>query len=344
MCGITPARAAGVTPGRTAGRAWQGRFTARWLGTDLILLRADSSSWPSPGNVLVVLDSDGAALIDCGFGTADGLEALSGALGSIGVDLDAVHTVLCTHPHTDHAGAAAALVDGRRLLVPAGAKAVLDDPALVAASILPSAVRELAPWLADLDIDGHFRSDCGAAPLPAGGQVHEVCGGEVVRLGKYAWTAVPAPGHDAHLMCYWEERTGMLVYSDLLSTRGTAIPWYAPGGGGTRAYLGSLRRVAGLRAGLGISGHGGLLEGTDAVRASVTATAGQITARTDRITALLAQGPVSFADLERCVYPPAVHQVIPWASSVAAVHLLEALEAGTARPAGDGFLAAGSRR
>lgn len=331
----------GPTPVRSLGRPWHGRFAVRWLAPDLVLLRADSASWPSPGNVLVVLDSAGAALIDCGFGTENGLEALAAGLESAGLHLDSVHTVLCTHPHTDHAGAAAALAAGRTLLVPAGSRPVLDDPALVARSILPSVVLDFAPWLAALDVDGHFRHDCGAAALPAGQAVREVRDGEVIKLGAYAWTAVATPGHDAHLMCYWEQRTGMFVYSDLLSTRGTAIPWYAPGGGGTGAYLASLRRVADLDAVLGISGHGGLLEGADAVTASVAATARQIAARTERMTAMLAQGPVTFSDLERCVYPPVVHDVIPWASSVAAVHLLEALESGTARSADGGFQLSG---
>jgi glyoxylase-like metal-dependent hydrolase (beta-lactamase superfamily II) len=249
---------------------------------------------------------------------------------------------VCTHPHTDHAGAAAALAagadgtGGRRLLVPAGSRPALADPALVAASILPPQTVAFAPWLAGLDVDAHFRADCGATPLPPTQAADEVHDGDVIRLGRYQWTAVATPGHDAHLLCYHERGTGMFVYSDLLSTRGTAIPWYAPGGGGSLAYLDSLRRVAGLDPVLGISGHGGLLEGRDTVAASVRATAGHITGRTERIAAMLAQGPATFAELERCVYPPAVHEVIPWASSVAAVHLLEALDAGQAEPAGDG--------
>jgi glyoxylase-like metal-dependent hydrolase (beta-lactamase superfamily II) len=307
-----------------------------------MMLRADSTSWPSPGNVIVVLDDDGAALIDCGFGTDDGLEALEAGLKSLDRTLESVHTVLCTHPHIDHAGAAPALSAGRRVLIPAGAGAVLADPARIAGAVLPREVCDLAPWLAGFDVAGHFDLDCGATALPAGWQ--EIQPGEVIELGPYRWSAVLTPGHDAHLMCYWEPRTRMLVYSDLLATRGTVIPWYAPGGGGTGAYLASLRRVASLAAELGISGHGGVLAGADAVSASVDATARQITARTARMTAALAAGPVTFAELERCVYPPAVHDVIPWASSVAAVHLLEQLQSGAARRVDDGFLATGGSR
>lgn len=323
------------------GQPWRGRFDAEWLADDLVLLRADSSSWPSPGNVLVVLDGPGAALIDCGFGTASAVSALSAGLRSIGRSLSAVHTVLCTHPHTDHAGAVPALTGARRILVPAGSLPILHDPARGAEAILPTVVRELAPWLAELDLDQHFQDDCGATALSREHVVEEVQPSDEIRLGRYTWTAVSTPGHDAHLMCYWERRTAMLVYSDVLVTRGTAIPWYAPGGGGTRAYLDSLRAIEALQPSLGISGHGGLLDGASAVARSLQATERQITDRTQRIADALARGPATFAELERCVYPPAVHEVIPWASSVTAVHLIEALESGAATADDGNFVGTG---
>lgn len=95
-----------------------------------------------------------------------------------------------------------------------------------------------------------------------------------------------------------------------------------------------------LGAVLSTSGHGGLLERADAVAASA-ATAGQIAARTKRMTAMLGRGRVTFSDLERYVYPPVVHGVIPWAFR-ATVHLLEALQSGAARPAVDCFRLTGA--
>lgn len=332
MCG--PGPAPWTPPG-----PWRGRFEPLWIASDLVLLRAGRGPWPSPGNVLVVLDDAGAALVDCGFGTTDSLGALGDGLRAVGRDIASVHTVVCTHPHADHAGGLTALTPGCRALVPPGSAAPLRDPVAVAASILPGEVVELAPWLAGLDIIGHFRRDCGATPVPPGVDLIEMTAGQEVRLGRYTFTAVHTPGHDASLTCYWEPTLGMLVYSDLLVTRGTAIPWYAPGGGGTAAYRASLRRVAALEPRLGVSGHGELLTDSSQIAESIRDTDGQIVARTDRISAALADGPVTFAQLERCVYPPAVHDVIPWASSVAAVHLFEALESGTARPANGAFAA-----
>ncbi|MGH3632408.1 MAG: MBL fold metallo-hydrolase [Sciscionella sp.] len=334
MCGTGRGSAGSGGLGR-----WQGRLQAEWIADDLALLRSDSASWPSPGNVLVVLDGDGAALVDCGFGTNTAIAALADGMRRIGRPLSSVHTVVCTHPHTDHAGAMAPLACNRRLLIPAGSRPALDDPTVVADSILPLEVRELVPALRDFDADSHFRNECGASALPADSAVEELQPGEVFALGRYSWQAVATPGHDAHLMCYLERRTGMLVYSDLLVTKGTAIPWYAPSGGGPTAYRASLRRVAELSPRSGVSGHGRLLEGPMEVAAAIAATIDRLEQRDHRIEAALANGPVSFTDLERLIYPPVVHDVIPWASSVAATHLLQALESGRARRRDGAFVA-----
>ena len=90
---------------------------------------------------------------------------------------------------------------------------------------------DIFPGNAALDI---INEKTGEIYVESGQEITEVHDGDVIRLGSYEWTAVATPGHDAHLLCYHERRTGMFVYSDLLSTRGTAIPWYAPGGGGKR--------------------------------------------------------------------------------------------------------------
>jgi hypothetical protein len=151
--------------------------------------------------------------------------------------------------------------------------------------------------------------------------------------------AVATAGHDVHLMFYGERRSGMFAYAGLLSTRGTAIPWYAPVGGSTPGQpapgRGHGRRPRHLGP-WGPARENGRDGGYRHRRAD--------TALTARMTEILTRGPVTFSDLERCVYPPAVHDVIPWASSVTAVHLLEALESGTAQSAGAGFQLSGDPR
>lgn len=311
-------------------RTWTGSFTPRRIAAGLAVLLPDRTSWPAPANIVVVEDGDGVALIEAGLGTEHAVAALDRALGQLGWDLGAVHTLVCTHAHVDHAGGLAPLAHGRRLLIPAGSRAALDDPSVAASAILPGVVRRLTPALDEYDAGAHFTRDCGARGLPPDARVEEVRPGDVVGLGRYQWQAVATPGHEAHLLSFVEPSLRALAYSDLLVSRGTAIPWYAPGGGGTEAYLRGLAEVAGHHAELGLSGHGSVLPSGHDVRAAVDATADRIRERRHRIMSALRGGPVQFADLERLVYPPAVHEVIPWASSVAATHLVEALSEGWA--------------
>lgn len=310
------------------GRWWSGTFTERMLASDLAVLLPDRTSWPAPSNIIVVRDEDGLALIEAGLGTTHAVNELSRALERLGLHLEDVHTLICTHAHVDHAGGLAPLAEGRRVVIPATSRKMLEDPSLMAAAILPGEVTKLEPALREFDVDAHFRADCGASALPPDAAIEEIEAGEFLRLGHYEWEAIATPGHEAHLLSYFEHTRRALVYSDLLVSRGTAIPWYAPGGGGTEGYLRGLDAVSGKRAVVGLSGHGRLLESEDEVRAAVLATAERIVERRDRFVTALKQGPVTFRELERLIYPPVVHEVIPWASTVAATHLLEALAGG----------------
>src|ERR1700689_2239527 len=126
--------------------------------------------------------------------------------------------------------------------------------------------------------------------------------------------AVATPGHNAHVVFYGERRSSMFVYAGLLSTRGTAIPWYAPVGGGTPGQP-ALGRGHGRRPRHLGPWRPARENGRDGGHRHRRADAALIA----RMTEILARGPVTFSDLERCVYPSVVHDVIPRASSIAAV-------------------------
>src|SRR5215210_552450 len=57
-------------------------------------------------NAFLVRDRDGYLLFDCGADVAECSEALAGQLGTLGVPFDAIHTLLLSHGHGDHAGQA----------------------------------------------------------------------------------------------------------------------------------------------------------------------------------------------------------------------------------------------
>lgn len=320
MCGITQSSPAG--PFRA--RAGDLGFDAVAITDDIHVLRARSTYWPAPGNIVVVEDDDGVALIDCGFGTEEALDAVQAALRGLGLDLAAVHTVLVTHPHLDHAGGIGLLPEHVQVLGPARLGSLVADAAAASELIFPHVVRGLAVERADLDIVEHFRTDCGTAAGEV--KARELEPGEVVAVGRTRWTAVSTPGHESGMYSYFEPELGILVCSDVLTARGTAIPWYAPGGGGTKAYLAGLERIEGLEASLGIRGHGDIIHGGTDVAAVVADTADRIASRTRAVHGALRNGPLTFEQLEDQIYPARVYDVIPWASSVLATHLLEGLE------------------
>lgn len=335
MCGLpapasnVPFRAVPTDPG----------FDVESLREDVHLLRARSTAWPSSGNIVVIVDGDGVALIDCGFGTEQARAELAASLEGLGRSIDAVHTVLVTHPHLDHAGGIGLLPGDVRVLGPAGLGAVVADARATAEMIFPEAARALAPERAGLDLVEHFRTDCGVASAPVATEAIEA--GDVIRLGRTRWEAISTPGHEDGMFSYFEPELGLLACSDVLAAKGTAIPWYAPGGGGTAAYLAGLDRLAGTEIEVGVRGHGDLIHGRGAVAEVVAKTAQRITRRDVVVREALAAGPLSFADLEDRIYRRRVYEVIPWAASVLATHLIEGLENGTLRHADGLFEVAG---
>lgn len=299
------------------------------LADDIHVLRARSTFWPAPGNIVVVADRDGLTLLNCGFGTEQARDGLDRALRALGYQIEAVHTVLVTHPHLDHAGGIGLLPERAWVLGPTGLGEVVADAAASAELIFPAVVRELAPERADLDVVDHFGIDCGVLEAPVA--VIPLAPGEEVRVGRTRWQAVLTPGHEHGMYSYVEPDLGLLVCSDILAARGTAIPWYAPGGGGTRGYREGLRRLAELDVRLSIRGHGSMIYGAADCTTAITATGDRIERRTEAVWRALKARPLGFAALEAEIYPQRIYDVIPWAASVLATHLLEGIEDGTIR-------------
>ncbi len=336
MCGV-PAPS-GVTTYRAAPTDLG--FEVVSLRDDIHVLHARSTFWPAPGNILVIEDEQGIALLDCSFGTEQARDGVAEALATIGLDIAAVHTVLVTHPHLDHAGGIGLLPEHVRVLGPALLGTQVADARATAELIFPTAARELAPEREHLELVEHFRTDCGVARAPVA--VNTVEHGDVLKLGRTRWEVVSTPGHEDGMFSYFEPEHGILFCSDILASKGTAIPWYAPGGGGTGSYLAGLDRLALLEINTGVRGHGDLIFGAASVSESVADTAHRIRRRTTTLREVLATGPRSFADLEQHIYDQRVYDVIPWAASVLATHLLEGIEDGTVRREGDLFMAVGA--
>jgi glyoxylase-like metal-dependent hydrolase (beta-lactamase superfamily II) len=67
--------------------------------------------WPAAASVYVVREKDGFSMIDAGCGGPGALDRLSAGLSVLGLDLSSLVTLVLSHAHPDHMGAAEALLE-----------------------------------------------------------------------------------------------------------------------------------------------------------------------------------------------------------------------------------------
>jgi glyoxylase-like metal-dependent hydrolase (beta-lactamase superfamily II) len=145
---------------------------------------------------------DGVTLIDPG--PASCLPALEAGLHHRGLSLRDVRTLLLTHIHLDHAGAAGAIVErvpGIRVYVhERGAPHMIDPSKLLASATRLYGDQMDALW-------GPF------LPVPAS-QVTALGGGERLELSGTSIAVAYTPGHAKHHVSYLDERAGMAYVGD----------------------------------------------------------------------------------------------------------------------------------
>jgi glyoxylase-like metal-dependent hydrolase (beta-lactamase superfamily II) len=145
-----------------------------------------------------IVEDDGVTLIDAG--RAGSLDRIQRGLEVIGVSIDDVRRVICTHGHPDHAGGARALADrGIDVLIhPADAANLQIGYRDVARH--PSRGRIFAAMTPPLDT---------SLPI-VDGDVLPILGGLEV---------VHTPGHTPGSVCLYAQRDGLLFVGDALQHR-----------------------------------------------------------------------------------------------------------------------------
>jgi len=83
--------------------------------------------------------------------------------------------------------------------------------------------------------------------------------GESIRAGDAMLAVVHTPGHAADHVCFWAESSRELYSGDML-VRGSTVMIPAGSGGGLRAYLASLERLAALAPARVFPGHGPIID------------------------------------------------------------------------------------
>jgi glyoxylase-like metal-dependent hydrolase (beta-lactamase superfamily II) len=154
------------------------------------------------------------------------------------------------------------------------------EPALIDAGVgAPSHVEEIARALEGRELSrtlvthGHADHASGAPALKArwpnvelakfapsdGLRWRALTDGDRIPAGDSLLTVIHTPGHALDHVCFWNPATRELFAGDMLSL-GTTIMIPAGRGGGLRAYMTSLERLAALGPARVFPGHGVIIE------------------------------------------------------------------------------------
>lgn len=217
-------------------------------------------------NAYVLGGADGWSMVDCGMGTRASDAALSAGLAALGITFADLQTLVLTHAHPDHIGAAGDITAA----MPAPRVLMLADEATRMYGIWSARdVRVFASMRAMLVAGGLALADADAGlegllrlaqrmRLPAPETIVGLRDAEEVRLGDRVWRVIWTPGHAEGHIC--------LVSENILLAGDHILPTISPNVGLSpqrrpdpiQDYLDGLTRIAALQLHdpLVLPGHG----------------------------------------------------------------------------------------
>jgi glyoxylase-like metal-dependent hydrolase (beta-lactamase superfamily II) len=202
----------------------------------------------SPVNTYVAINADGLWLIDGGLGSERCQATLRRGIESLGYQLADVRGLLVTHGHTDHVGAAdAVLANGGELLahrveVTEGRNLNFDEAWLARHGLPAEAMGLIDRW----------------RPFTWPEPTRLLEDHERVRWGNLEVQVVWCPGHTPGLVCLFEPERRLLFTTDHVMRRAPApVSVRNPGHDDPlRDYLESVRKLKPLEAHTVLPGHG----------------------------------------------------------------------------------------
>jgi len=236
-----PGRGERVLPG-----AWRLRLPLPWPGVP-------------HGNAWALKAGDGIVLVDTGIHSESSFAELELALRMVGLSVDDVRLLVCTHAHSDHYGQAAAIVErtGCELWMHPDIAHMTEparDPEASYDQRAEAAIRSGVPEEMvragresrrgqGFGISGLIEPD---RPLTEGDEVDTDLG---------AWQVVETPGHAPSHICLYEPRRRILISGDHLLGK-VSLYYDRDAEDPVGAFLESLDRVDALGARLCLAGHG----------------------------------------------------------------------------------------
>jgi glyoxylase-like metal-dependent hydrolase (beta-lactamase superfamily II) len=262
---------------------------------------------PWPGvphcNAWALAAGDGIVLVDAGMHLPGSMAHLERALDQVGLRVEHVRLVVCTHAHVDHCGQAppiAARAGCELWIHPAHDHLTrsLADPEQALARRAEVARQSGVPE-ADVRAWLERRREEGTGQAGELRADRDLVDGVTVTTDLGDWRVVETPGHAPSHVCLHQQERRLMVSGDHLLGR---ISLYFDVGSTpdpVGEFLTSLERVEALDARLCLAGHGRPF--TD-VPGHVNGNRDLVHARLDAVRALLGEGPATAYELAGRLY------------------------------------------
>lgn len=297
--------------------------------------------WPGVphGNAWAIAAGDGVVLVDTGMHQPGSLAQLERALEQVGLRLEHVRLLVCTHAHSDHYGQAAPIMAraGCELWMNpnhAHATAHADDPDHALDRRLEVARASGVPEAA-LRRYREQRKGAGSGVAEVVLPDRDLVAGTTFESDLGTWTTVETPGHAPSHVSFFQPERRLLISGDHLLGRVSLYydHGWTPDPAGE--FLTSLDRVDELDARLCLSGHGRPF--TD-VRAHVDANRELVAERVAAVAAAVDGSRTAFEIVPLVYGAPVTELTAHWWLSETLVYLTHLEATGRARrlPGGDG--------
>ena len=261
--------------------------------------------WPGVphGNAWAVAHGHGIVLFDTGIHEPGSLVELERALSQVGLGLDLVRLVVCTHAHSDHYGQAAPIVDR------AGCELWMHPDH----EHMTRAARDPEAWLeARLEVarqsgvpesalaayrEARRGQGFGVAELIAPDR--DLLPGVEIETDLGTWQVIETPGHAPSHVCLHQPEGRLLISGDHLLGRVSLYYDYGYTPDPAGEFLASLDAIDELDARLCLPGHGRTF--TD-VRAHVDANRALVAERIENAERAIADRPITALEIQPHVH------------------------------------------
>ena len=258
---------------------------------------------PWPGvphcNAWALAAGDGVVLVDCGLHEQGSLDQLELAMSQVGLGLEDVRLLVCTHAHSDHYGQAADVIDA------AGCELWMHPAHAHATTAAGSPGEALARRLEVARMSGvpvAPLAEWAEAAKRRGGGISRVVQpdrdllpGVVIETDLGPWTVHETPGHAPSHVCLHQAQRRILISGDHLLGRVSLYFDYGWTPDPVGEFLRSLDTVQALDARLCLAGHARTF--TD-VAAHVEANRALVRERLARVRDVVCErGPITAYDI-----------------------------------------------